>query len=98
MISVIHAIAWFPPEVEPKIFQLMRDQSSCARLAYQAIHKYGLKSKKNVYWHLKSRFGNKLKAIQIYDAYERIKNIKKPGVIFGGKKNWYAYVNGKISK
>jgi len=93
---IIHAEVYFKDS--SSIIQLMKDQSSCARSAYQAIHKFGLKTRKDIYAHLKKNFATKLKAIQIYDAIDLVKGIENPGAIFGGKKIWNKFLTGKISK
>ena len=97
MISVVHGVAWFDGHAETQILKLMKDQSSCARAAYQSIHKHEKTTRKDVYAHLSPKYSNRLKAIQIYDAIDRIKGLKSDGVIFGGKKAWDNIRFGKIS-
>jgi IS605 OrfB family transposase len=43
MREVAHGTVWFPDPIKTRILDLMKAQSSAARSAYQAIHKYGLK-------------------------------------------------------
>lgn len=64
MIRVVHGVAWFPDKEHAEILQLMLDQSSCARSAYQAYHKLGITKFKDLYAHLKKNYGHRLKAIQ----------------------------------
>ena len=95
---IIHAAVYFPEKEKQEILSLMKEQSSCARSAYQAIHQFKLEKRSEIYAFLKKNYGNSLKCMQIYDAIDRVRGLKEPGVIFGGKKFWDKLVNGKITK
>ena len=43
MTKIAHGSVWFKPEVEVRILELMKFQSSALRSAYQAITKHKLK-------------------------------------------------------
>ena len=77
--------------------QIMRDQSSCRRYAYQRIHKDDLIGN-DVIKACKPLYMDKLNQRYIADAVLRAKMIKKDGVIFGGKKNWRKLISGLITK
>lgn len=77
--------------------QIMRDQSSCRRYAYQRIHKDGL-SGNDVVKSCKPVYMEKLNQRYIQDAVLRAKMIKKDHVLFGGKKNWKKLLSGLITK
>ena len=77
--------------------QIMRDQSSCRRYAYQRIHKDEITGN-DVVKACKPLYMSKLNQRYIQDAVLRAKMIKKDGVIFGGKKNWKKLISGLITK
>jgi len=77
--------------------QIMRDQSSCRRYAYQRINKDNLRGN-DVVKACKPMYMDKLNQRYIQDAVLRAKMIKKDGVIFGGKKNWKKLISGLIPK
>jgi len=98
MIKVAHGSAWFKPEVEARIMELMKFQSSALRSAYQAITKHKLKFndiknyvKKNYMSSLNQRFiSDACSMASLYAVNE--------GVCFGGKKNWKEMTAGDLSK
>ncbi|GAG05724.1 unnamed protein product, partial [marine sediment metagenome] len=77
--------------------QIMRDQSSCYRYAYQRIHKDDLAGN-DVVKACKPLYMKTLNQRYIQDAVLQAKMIKKEGVIFGGKKNWGKLISGLITK
>jgi IS605 OrfB family transposase len=77
--------------------QLMRDWSSCARYAYQRIHKDGLKGNDAVKA-CKPLYMAKLNQRYIADAVLKAKGIDKEHAIFGGKKSWGKMLSGLITK
>jgi IS605 OrfB family transposase len=77
--------------------QIMRDQSSCRRHAYQRIHKDNLIGN-DIVKICKLIYMDKLNQRYIQDAVLKAKTIKKDGVIFGGKKNWKKLISGLITK
>jgi IS605 OrfB family transposase len=95
---IIHAEVYFPEKEKQEILNLMKEQSSCARSAYQSIKKFKFEKRSEIYAHLKKNYGDSLKAMQIYDAIDQIKYFKKSGVIFGGKNNWEKLTSGRITK
>jgi IS605 OrfB family transposase len=78
--------------------QLMRDQQSCVRYAYQRIHKDGLSKSNAVVQACKPLYMSKLNQRYIQDAVLRAKAIKKEHALFGGRKGWKDLVAKKISK
>lgn len=77
--------------------QIMRDQSSCKRYAYQRIHKDSLKGN-NIKVACKPLYMDKLNQRYIADAVLRAQMINQEHSIFGGKKNWKKLISGLISK
>jgi len=77
--------------------QIMRDQSSCTRYAYQRIHKNNLTGN-DVVKACKPLYMDKLNQRYIQDAVLRAKSIKKEHVIFGGKKTWKKLLSKLITK
>jgi len=75
--------------------QIMRDQSSCRRCAYQRIHKDNLTGN-DVVKACKPLYMDKLNQRYINDAVLRAKSIKKEHVIFGGKENWKKLITGIV--
>lgn len=98
MIKVAHGSVWFKPEVEVRILELMKFQSSALRSAYQAITKHKLKFndvknyvKKNYMLNLNQRYiADACCSANLYATNE--------GVCFGGKKSWKELVDGNLSK
>ncbi len=98
MIKVAHGSAWFKPDVESRILELMKLQSSALRSGYQAIVKHKLKGnavknyvKRNYMTELNQRFiSDACSMATLYAANQE--------VCFGGKKNWKEMVAGNISK
>jgi len=78
--------------------QIMRDQSSCRRYAYQRIYKDGLAKANDVVKACKPLYMNKLNQRYIQDAVLRAKIIKQEHCLFGGKKNWKKLLSGLITK
>lgn len=77
--------------------QIMKDQSSCRRYAYQRIHKDGL-SGNDVKVACKPLYMEKLNQRYIADAVLKAQAIKHEHAIFGGKKNWKKLLSGLITK
>ena len=77
--------------------QLMRDGTSCARYAYQRIHKDKL-SGNDVVKACKPIYMSKLNQRYIADAVFKAKNIQQEHVIFGGKKYWKKFISRLITK
>jgi len=77
--------------------QVMRDQSSCRRYAYNRIHKDGL-SGNNVKVACKPLYMDKLNQRYIADAVLRAKAVKQEHCLFGGRKNWKRLLSGLITK
>lgn len=77
--------------------QIMRDQSSCKRYAYQRIHKDALKGN-DIKVACKPLYMDKLNQRYIADAVLRAQMINQEHSIFGGKKNWKKLISGLITK
>jgi IS605 OrfB family transposase len=77
--------------------QIMRDQSSCKRYAYQRIHKDNLKGN-DIKVACKPLYMDKLNQRYIADAVLRAQAINHEHSIFGGKKNWKKLISGLITK
>jgi len=78
--------------------QIMRDQSSCRRYAYQRIHKDGLSKSNDVVKACKPLYMGRLNQRYIADAVLRAKAVKQEHCLFGGKKNWKKLLSGLITK
>ena len=78
--------------------QLMRDQRSCSRYAYQQIHQEGLTKANDIVKACKPLYMPKLNQRYIQDAVLKAKAIKKEHVIFGGKKLWKKLLSKLITK
>ena len=78
--------------------QLMRDQSSCARYAYQRIHRDNITYKNDMVKSCKPLYMSKLNQRYIQDAVLKAKDINQEHALFGGKKNWKRLLTGLISK
>ena len=78
--------------------QLMRDQSSCRRYAYQRIHKDHIEVSNDVVKACKPLYMDKLNQRYIQDAVLRARSISKEGIIFGGKKLWKKLIAKLITK
>ena len=76
----------------------MRDQRSCARYAYQRIHKDGLERANDVVRACKPIYMTKLNQRYIQDAVLRAKAVTKEHVIFGGHKLWNKLLKKDITK
>lgn len=77
--------------------QLMRDQSSCKRYAYQRIHKDGLK-KNDIKVACKPLYMDNLNQRYIADAVLKAQMINHGHALFGGKKNWKKLLSGLLDK
>jgi len=95
--KIVHGIVWFPESVKVRILDLMRAQSSAARSAYQAAHKYGLRGN-SVKQYVKRNFMTRLNQRYIADAVSRVSAVKDDGALFGGKQAWKDMQVGKLSK
>lgn len=96
MRSVAHGIVWFSQDIDrARIEALMRDYCSARRSAYQAIQR-GIKGNdirkdvKRNYSHLGQRY--------VSDAVSEASKITQPHALFGGKRLWKDFRNGKLSK
>ena len=78
--------------------QIMRDQSSCRRYAYQRIHKNGIAKANDVVKTCKSMYMDNLNQRYIQDAVLRAKAVRQDHCLFGGKKNWRKLLSGLITK
>ena len=78
--------------------QLMRDQSSCRRCAYQRIHKDGLAKANDVVKACKPRYMDKLNQRYIQDAVLRAKSIPNEHALFGGKRLWKKLLSKIVTK
>ena len=78
--------------------QIMRDQSSCRRYAYQRIHKNGLSKTNDVVKACKPLYMDRLNQRYIQDAVLRAKTVRQEHCLFGGKKNWRRLLSGLITK
>jgi hypothetical protein len=78
--------------------QIMRDQSSCRRYAYQRIHKDDLSKANDVVKACKPMYIDRLNQRYIQDAVLRAKAVKQEHCLFGGKKNWKKLLSGLITK
>ena len=96
--QVVHTSCYFEGEAKEFVLQLMRDQSSCARAAYQLRMSKTCRNVNEIRRNLISKYGKKLKVMMIYDAITRTENLKEPGVIFGSKKSWKELNRGKLDK
>ena len=95
MRKVIHGIAYF--EDKNKILQLMKNFCSCKRSAYQAIHKNKL-SGNDVKKYCKRNYMPLLNQCYIADAAIEASKIIKEHSLFGNRKLWKEFQDGKISK
>lgn len=77
--------------------QLMRDQSSCKRYAYQRIHKETLKGN-DIKIACKPLYMGKLNQRYIADAVLKAQTINHDHAVFGGKKTWKKLLSGLITK
>ena len=80
------------------LLQLMRDQSSCRRYAYQRIHKDGLTKANDVVKACKPRYMDKLNQRYIQDAVLRAKSVPKEHALFGGKRLWKKLLSKIVTK
>ena len=96
MICVAPAAVWFPPEIAERVLQLMQLQCSAMRAAYQAKQR-GLQGNE-ITQAVKVRYMQPLNQRYVLDAVNRASMLRKPGVIFGGRKAWRDLQSGKISK
>lgn len=78
--------------------QVMRDQSSCRRYAYQRIHKDELSRANDVVKACKPQYMYKFNQRYIQNAVLRAKSVKQDHCLFGGKKNWKKLLSGLITK
>jgi IS605 OrfB family transposase len=78
--------------------QLMRDQSSCVRYAYQRIHKDKMTYKNDIVKSCKPLYMSKLNQRYIQDAVMKAKDINQEHALFGGKKNWKDMLSGLLPK
>ena len=76
--------------------QLMRDQRSCTRYAYQRIHKDGLTKANDIVRACKPLYMLKLNQRYIQDAVLRAKAVTKEHAIFGGHKLWNKLLKKEI--
>jgi len=77
--------------------QLMRDWSSCARYAYQRIHRDALTGNA-IKVACKLFYMTKLNQRYVADAVLKAQAIKKDHVIFGGRKRWRDTLSGILPK
>ena len=94
MTKIAHGSVWFKPEVEVRILELMKFQSS----AYQAITKHKLKFN-DVKNYVKKNYMSSLNQRYIADACcsANLYAVNE-GVCFGGKKNWQELTAGNLPK
>ena len=78
--------------------QLMRDQSSCRRYAYQRIHKDGLTKANDVVKACKTQYMDKLNQRYIQDAVLRAKAVHSEHALFGGKRLWKKLLSKLVTK
>lgn len=98
MRQVAHGVVWFGlAEYDAlRVDWLMRQYNSCKRSAYQAIHRVDLKGNKireyckRNYAYIGQRYLN--------DAVSEAQKIQHDHVIFGSKKLWKEFQQGKITK
>ena len=99
MVRVAHGSVWFKPEVEARILELMKFQSSALRSAYQAITKHKLKFNDVKNYVKKNYMKDCLNQRYIADACCSAKlYATNKGVCFGGKKNWQELTAGNLPK
>ena len=79
--QVVHTSCYFEGEAKEFVLQLMRDQSSCARAAYQLRMSKTCRNVNEIRRNLISRYSKKLKVIMIYDAITWTNALKESGVI-----------------
>ena len=98
MTRIAHGSVWFKPEVEVRILELMKFQSSALRSAYQAITKHKLKFN-DVKNYVKKNYMKDLNQRYIADACcsANLYAVNE-GVCFGGKKNWQGLTAGNLPK
>ena len=93
--QVVHTSCYFEGMAKETIFQLMRDQSSCARAAYQTRVNKTCRNVNEIRHNLISRYSKKLKVIMIYDAIVRTDS---PAVIHPDGTEEYWHNNKCVSK
>jgi len=92
-----HGTAWFDKDNLALVKQLMLNQSSATRSAYQAIHKLNLKNN-DVKKYVKKNYMGLLNQRYISDACSNAKSVNQERSIFGGKKLWNKLINKQITK
>jgi len=80
------------------LLQLMHDQRSCTRFAYQRIYKDKLVKANDVVKACKPLYMKKLNQRYIQDAVLKAKAIKQEHAIFGGRKLWNRLLKKDITK
>jgi len=95
MRKVIHGVVYF--EDQDRVLQLMKNFCSCKRSAYQAIHKHEL-SGNDVKKYCKKNYMPLLNQRYIADAAVEASKIVKEHALFGNRKTWKDFQDGKISK
>ncbi len=95
MRKVIHGVVYF--EDRQRVLQLMKNFCSCKRSAYQAIHKHEL-SGNAVKKYCKKNYMPLLNQRYIADAAVEASKTVKEHALFGNRKLWAKFQDGKISK
>lgn len=78
--------------------QIMRDWASCARYAYQRIHRDHITIPNEIVKSCKPFYMPRLNQRYIQDAVLKAKSINQEHSIFGGRKNWNKLKSGILSK
>jgi len=95
MRKVIHGVVYF--EDKNRVLQLMKNFCSCKRSAYQATHKHKL-SGNNIKKYCKRNYMSLLNQRYVSDATVEASKIVKEHALFGNKKLWKEFQDGKVSK
>jgi len=97
MRRVAHFIAYFGEQEKEIVLNLMREQCSAIRSAYQAIHKHGLK-RNDIKDYVKRNYMESLNQRYVADAVTEASKIRHEKALFGGKGAWKELQTGNLSK
>ena len=95
---VAHGLVYFKdPSNIRALKKLMLNWGSCKRAAYQAIHKFHLTGN-DIKLYCKKDYMESLNQRYVADAVTEASKIEHEHSLFGGKKLWNKFINGRISK
>lgn len=95
---VAHGLLYLSnPSGIKRLKTLMLSWGSCRRSAYQALNKHGLTGNA-VKVYCKKHYMESLNQRYVADAVSEASTVTQEHALFGGKKLWRQYLDGKISK